>query len=691
MKRIKKIDNILVPVIRREFPELLIFIDSMLAPSKDEVKFIFSIDSVWTEEEKRQVKQRVKRNPDIKSNKVFFISCNIDIEKSVYIRDYEHYKKIGELEYGMKSGPNIQFFKNIKHLIKHKSGQACILCEVDTISLTSYWLDKIVNECKDIEDFYIAGSKYCGVSDVPKDIIDHINGNAVINYSNEGFEYFFELWEKLLIKSMRHAPWHAYDVISEWMKFNKNKVDGWEVDKFLEVYSAKVFSIKGIVNLAGKVENGKSYLFEVDKTINKYSNASILHLRKAIPYTNQIRARINYDKYAKREHQIIAYDNDWQYPAITEKHAYIKIKELLNRKNNSFNSVYFAFPWATMIDLLKARSPRGEVFIELLNYFKKDLLIYKNIITTCQHIYMLDFLSFYKDLGVTDIFWSHCTKSEFNEIIKLHPFPLYPVQQGVRGKDKIYICSFVGSKPNGAYLNKTRFLIFDNFKNQKDMFVKLNDQWFYQKVVYDKQIELNQNVNDNTRDEKYLGLLEKSSFSLCPSGSGPNSIRLWESIHAGSVPVVLSDSYLPPVDKNIWADAIITCKEDENEIESLPSLLKEENENYEGMEYRREMLKQISMLYGPEFFIYDILKLFLKNEMIDSSVFKNSVEKFIASKDMEFLYCVFISRLLLDSKAFNLDVTRNNNISDKVKVLLNRDNNNSKALSKILNDKGIVL
>ena len=37
-------------------------------------------------------------------------------------------------------------------------------------------------------------------------------------------------------------------------------------------------------------------------------------------------------------------------------------------------------------------------------------------------------------------------------------------------------------------------------------------------------------------------LLLNSKYTLCPSGSGPNSIRLWESLACGSIPIILSDT-----------------------------------------------------------------------------------------------------------------------------------------------------
>ena len=47
---------------------------------------------------------------------------------------------------------------------------------------------------------------------------------------------------------------------------------------------------------------------------------------------------------------------------------------------------------------------------------------------------------------------------------------------------------------------------------------------------------------------------------MCPSGSGPNSIRFWESLAVGSIPVLLSDSLELPKHK-LWDDVIIRIKE----------------------------------------------------------------------------------------------------------------------------------
>ena len=46
--------------------------------------------------------------------------------------------------------------------------------------------------------------------------------------------------------------------------------------------------------------------------------------------------------------------------------------------------------------------------------------------------------------------------------------------------------------------------------------------------------------------QRYNNILSDSIFSLCPSGTGPNTIRLWESMAIGVIPVIFSDDWIPP-------------------------------------------------------------------------------------------------------------------------------------------------
>ena len=56
-------------------------------------------------------------------------------------------------------------------------------------------------------------------------------------------------------------------------------------------------------------------------------------------------------------------------------------------------------------------------------------------------------------------------------------------------------------------------------------------------------------------------MIERSVFSLCPRGSSPSSVRFWESLSAGTIPVLISDEWaLPEWD---WDNTIVQIPESE--------------------------------------------------------------------------------------------------------------------------------
>lgn len=67
----------------------------------------------------------------------------------------------------------------------------------------------------------------------------------------------------------------------------------------------------------------------------------------------------------------------------------------------------------------------------------------------------------------------------------------------------------------------------------------------------------------------YTDTMAASKFVLCPRGIGPASLRLYETIEAGRVPVIISDSWVAPPQIN-WDFAI---RIPEWDIESIPDRL----------------------------------------------------------------------------------------------------------------------
>ena len=67
-----------------------------------------------------------------------------------------------------------------------------------------------------------------------------------------------------------------------------------------------------------------------------------------------------------------------------------------------------------------------------------------------------------------------------------------------------------------------------------------------------------------SQQKRYNQILSSSIFSLCPEGSGVNSLRVWESMSVGVIPVIYSDNWQPPtVKKYKWKDFSIQIPTDE--------------------------------------------------------------------------------------------------------------------------------
>ena len=61
--------------------------------------------------------------------------------------------------------------------------------------------------------------------------------------------------------------------------------------------------------------------------------------------------------------------------------------------------------------------------------------------------------------------------------------------------------------------------------------------------------------------QRYNNILSDSIFSLCPEGTGPNTIRLWESMAIGVIPVIFSDDWIPPKITGLdWSDFSVFIK-----------------------------------------------------------------------------------------------------------------------------------
>lgn len=273
--------------------------------------------------------------------------------------------------------------------------------------------------------------------------------------------------------------------------------------------------------------------------------------------------------YFPTENLIKSYKLFWQYPVITEKTFY---------EQNKHDEKYIGFPWATIID---------KRYNENVIYKIIQPNINNNLYFTCvQHISFRKIIPLLKALNIKCLYTPHKIIGEdIISGITIKPCPLYAVNiedinRNLVFKNKNYITinrhllySFQGAYDKRWYLSDIREKIF-TMNHPENCFINHIGGWHFDKVVYsniqNNEYKLNEDDNDHERTNKYNKLLLDSRYSLCPSGSGPNSIRFWESLATGTIPILLADTLELP-ENELWKDAIVRINE--NNINNLTKIL----------------------------------------------------------------------------------------------------------------------
>ena len=266
---------------------------------------------------------------------------------------------------------------------------------------------------------------------------------------------------------------------------------------------------------------------------------------------------------------------DWQEPVITEKQAFDCLEEAPLPKTDI---TYLAIPWANVIDSILWSE--GDNKLEAENILKQISQLDKgNYFTICQHYRYSKILPTLSRIGTKVLFSPHAEKKlktpsgfptahvrgDLGFNIKIEPFPLYSVNVSDPTQDKNILYSFIGAY-NESYISDIRDQIFED-EHPEDCIVIKREGWQFNDVVYSEQIgnERLTNVQVYLSHEKtkyYNRILGKSRFSLCPSGAGPSSIRFFESLGSGSIPVLMADTFmLPKVNAIDWDKCIVQLPE----------------------------------------------------------------------------------------------------------------------------------
>ena len=285
----------------------------------------------------------------------------------------------------------------------------------------------------------------------------------------------------------------------------------------------------------------------------------------------------------------------WQYPCRTEQDAYDVHNKLSGPQyeENAYH-LYIGLPWATFVDrmlrgeqlphtMLQTYSKRTEALRAELKRFGRKLRVH----TICQHIRWQQICKEISSTGITDLWISHKIKGVNQEgDLQLHAWTLFaPNDRDPERREGLTLlpienrtifASFTGAHMK-HYPSDVRLRMKD-LSGLEGYQVVIKEKWHFNDIVYNFQVynDKKKKTTDNDSVVSYNRLLSTTRFSLCPVGAGPNTLRLWESLAVGSIPVVLSDSHeLPAIERFApgsnwrWEDALVIHPEDElNQLDS---------------------------------------------------------------------------------------------------------------------------
>lgn len=265
----------------------------------------------------------------------------------------------------------------------------------------------------------------------------------------------------------------------------------------------------------------------------------------------------------------------WQQdPVKTEECCYWELLPLLEKNGDA---VYIAYPWAAYLNGL------APITVPWIPAGRSD-----RIFTVCQHVRFRELIPLLKNVGVTTLFTPHATLSDPEiEGIQILGLPHWPECRNANLSQEViepkYLYSFMGE---GNHTLRNRLKELSNSKG----IIKLRNSWHFKNT---------EELCKEYRDE-YIQSLVESEFILCPRGAGPSSLRIWEALANGRIPVVIADDLRLPEGEN-WERCVIRIKEEN--VEQIPEILSGITDS--NRESLRENAVQIG-LYLQENFSFSI-------------------------------------------------------------------------------------
>jgi len=201
-------------------------------------------------------------------------------------------------------------------------------------------------------------------------------------------------------------------------------------------------------------------------------------------------------------------------PVATEETVSKKLNNIIEELSDDFNYVELPICW-----LLNNKGVEfTQQVLDQIEERIKDTKIY-----VCQHI-LVNRLNFHDNV----VYTPHATSKDNFRVIP-HYNPCVEKHNYIPVENRKYHFSFMGSFHTHSLRPQLQRV------SGKGVLIENTGQWHFQKKDREQQTK------------RYVDVLCDTKFALCPPGTGPSTIRLYEAMAAGCVPVVFNDVKIPEV------------------------------------------------------------------------------------------------------------------------------------------------
>jgi hypothetical protein len=226
----------------------------------------------------------------------------------------------------------------------------------------------------------------------------------------------------------------------------------------------------------------------------------------------------------------------------------VEYKCYLALKDQELN--YIAIPWTPIIASEYQDFPTHRASRDIKNLYLTFLdnlpITQTDNFTVCQHDNYLDLIPQYKKLNIVKVFSPLCAKNDHIEGIEIVPIAFASPSTFTPTPKDIFF-SFVGC--------------YTTHELRKRMKQRLNGENIIYRDAYYITPEFYISQQSSNTESEFINVVSRSRFGLCPRGSSPSSVRFWECLKAGTIPILISDNWkLPQWD---WENTIVQIPEDE--------------------------------------------------------------------------------------------------------------------------------